>query len=48
MSDARILALIGELLALPAETAWVEFKENNTESALNNAQPFDESCVFPL
>lgn len=45
MSDARTLALIGELLALPAETAWVEFKENNTDaemigkriSALSNA-----------
>lgn len=45
MSDARTLALIGDLLRLPAETAWVEFKENNSDpqmigkriSALSNA-----------
>ncbi len=41
----RIEALIDELLALPAETTWVEFKENNADpqmigkliSALSNA-----------
>lgn len=45
MSNARTQSLIGELLGLPAETAWVEFKENNTDaemigkqiSALSNA-----------
>jgi predicted HTH transcriptional regulator len=45
MSDERTWALIGDLLRLPAETAWVEFKENNYEaemigkciSALSNA-----------
>jgi Predicted transcriptional regulator containing an HTH domain and an uncharacterized domain shared with the mammalian protein Schlafen len=45
MSDHRTLALVDELLQLPAETSWVEFKENNTDldmigkriSALSNA-----------
>lgn len=45
MSGQRTLALIDELRHLPAETAWVEFKENNTDanmigkriSALSNA-----------
>lgn len=45
MSDTRTLALIDELLAMPAETALVEFKENNTDvemigkriSAMSNA-----------
>lgn len=45
MADARVLALIDDLRRLPAETAWVEFKENNTDpnligkliSALSNA-----------
>ena len=31
MTDARTLALIDDLRALPAETAWLEFKENNTD-----------------
>ena len=43
--DARPLALIDDLRALPAETSWVEFKENNADpqmigrliSALSNA-----------
>lgn len=43
--DERRLALIEDLLALPAETSWVEFKHNNTDpkmigkyiSALSNA-----------
>lgn len=34
MSDARTLSLIGELLQLPAETAWVEFKENNADAEM--------------
>ena len=29
MADARFLALIDDLRCLPAETTWVEFKENN-------------------
>lgn len=45
LPDTRLLALIGDLLGLPAETSWVEFKENNTNpqligkliSALSNA-----------
>lgn len=45
MTEARRLAVVNDLLALPAETAWVEFKENNTDpkmigvriSALANA-----------
>lgn len=44
-SQARLLALVDDLLALPAETSWVEFKENNSHpqaigkwiSALSNA-----------
>lgn len=44
-SDARTLALIDDLRALPAETSWVEFKHNNSDatmigkliSALSNA-----------
>jgi ATP-dependent DNA helicase RecG len=31
LSSARIFALIQELAALPQETEWVEFKENNTD-----------------
>ncbi|MBG58805.1 MAG: MloB [Porticoccus sp.] len=34
MSDARASALLDELLALPAETTWVEFKENNTDAEM--------------
>lgn len=45
MSELRTLALIDDLLTFPAETAWVEFKENNTDprsigrliSAISNA-----------
>ena len=45
MADARVLALIDDLRRLPAETTWVEFKENNTDqnmigkliSALSNS-----------
>jgi ATP-dependent DNA helicase RecG len=45
VQKARTLALIDDLRALPAESAWVEFKENNTDprmigeriSALSNA-----------
>lgn len=31
MTETRTLALIDDLRALPAETAWVEFKENNAD-----------------
>lgn len=34
MSDARTLALVDELLSLPAETNWVEFKENNADAEM--------------
>ncbi len=34
MSAVRALALIDDLRALPAETAWVEFKENNADPAM--------------
>lgn len=34
MSEARTLALVDELLTLPAETSWVEFKENNTDAEM--------------
>lgn len=34
MSDSRNRAVIGDLLRLPAETAWVEFKENNSEAEM--------------
>ena len=45
MADVRVLALIEDLRRLPAETAWVEFKENNADpnvigkliSALSNS-----------
>ncbi len=45
MSDSRTIALIEDLRALPAETAWAEFKQDNTDperigkliSALANA-----------
>lgn len=45
LPEARLAALIDQLRALPAETSWVEFKENNADaemigvriSALSNA-----------
>ena len=45
MNEPRTLTLIDELRNLPAETSWVEFKENNADpqmigkliSALSNA-----------
>ncbi|MCV3765150.1 ATP-binding protein [Rhizobium sp. TRM95796] len=45
MADARTLALVDDLRSLPAETSWVEFKENNEDpqmigrliSALSNS-----------
>lgn len=57
MSDIRIRAVIGDLLRLPAETPWVEFKENNADpqmigkriSALSNAaRLIDQPCAFVL
>ena len=48
VTDARTLALIDDLRNLPAETSWIEFKENNADpqrvgklvSALSNAARF--------
>ena len=34
MIEERTQALVDELLALPAETAWVEFKENNSDAEM--------------
>lgn len=34
MGGARTLALVDELLALPGETTWVEFKENNVDAEM--------------
>ena len=34
-TDTRLLALIDDLRAFPAETAWLEFKENNTDCGLS-------------
>jgi len=33
-ADARLRALIGDLLGLSAETPWVEFKRNNADPAM--------------
>ena len=49
-TDARLLALIDDLRALPAETAWLEFKGNNTDprvigrliSAVSNAARLED------
>ena len=55
MTDVRTLALIDDLRGLPAETAWVEFKENNTDprvigrliSALSNtARVAGQDCGY--
>lgn len=55
MSEARDIALIDELRALPAETAWMEFKGNNTDpemigkrcSALSNAARIEgKDCAY--
>lgn len=57
MADARPLALIDDLRALPAETSWVEFKENNADpqmigrliSALSNsARLADQHFAYVL
>lgn len=57
MNEPRTLALIDDLLQLPAETSWVEFKENNTDaqligkliSALSNAARLaDEPFAYVL
>ena len=50
MTEARLLALIDDLRALPAETAWLEFKQNNTDprmigrliSAVSNAARLED------
>jgi len=39
MNDGlRTLALVEELLALPAETPWLEFKQNNTDAVMIGRQ----------
>ena len=57
MSDLRTQALIDDLRGLPAETAWVEFKESNSDalligkliSALSNAaRVADQSLAYVL
>lgn len=57
MTDKRTLALVEELRALPAETAWVEFKHNNADphaigkylSALaNSARMHDKHTAYLL
>jgi len=56
-TDTRQLSLIDDLCALPAETSWVEFKENNADpqiigkliSALSNsARLNDQHCAYVL
>ena len=34
VADARTVALIDDLRALPAESSWVEFKENNADPSM--------------
>ncbi len=55
ISERRMLALIGDLRKLPAETSWVEFKVNNTNpdeigkliSAISNAARLaDQNCGY--
>lgn len=57
MSDARTLALIDDLRKLPAETPWVEFKENNADPQLigrlisalsNSARLADQHFAYVL
>jgi len=57
MNDLRTLVLVDDFLALPAETPWLEFKENNTDavmigkqiSALSNAARLaDKACAWML
>lgn len=57
MTDTRTLALIDELLALPAETTWVEFKENNSDAEMigkrisalsNSARLVDKHFAYML
>ncbi len=57
MNEARDIALIDELRALPAETPWVEFKGNNTDpkmigkrcSALSNSACIEgRDCAYML
>lgn len=53
MSDERHVALINDLLSLPAETSWVEFKVSNTDpemigktiSAISNAARLLDKAV---
>jgi ATP-dependent DNA helicase RecG len=57
ISEARVLALIDDLRALPAESTWVEFKENNADpqnigrliSALaNSARMADQHFAYVI
>jgi predicted HTH transcriptional regulator len=57
MAEDRLLALINDLRALPAETPWAEFKENNSDpqmigrliSALSNsARLAGQHCAYVL
>lgn len=57
MTDARTLVLIEDLRGLPAETGWLEFKENFANpdaigkriSALSNAARFaDEHYAYMI
>lgn len=57
VADARLLALVDDLRASPAETSWVEFKENNADplmigkliSALSNsARQADQHFAYVL
>ncbi|MBK7326913.1 putative transcriptional regulator [Candidatus Propionivibrio aalborgensis] len=57
MSEARDIALVDELRALPEETSWVEFKNNNTDpdvigkrcSALSNSARIEgRDCAYVL
>lgn len=55
MNHARDIDIVNELLTLPAETSWVEFKHNNSDpnmigktcSALSNAARIDgKHCAY--
>lgn len=39
MTDTRTLALVRELLTLPAKTAWVGFEQNNIDAEMIGSRP---------
>jgi len=41
MTDTDLLNLLDELLALPAETEWMEFKEANRNYDFNGVHRFE-------